>query len=98
MEAVRKHIRKVAPDVDANIQYKIWVYANVTGLAKTYRDAGIVSSEDVLRSFIQGFNMENPLCDFVDAGNGKECSDMKIRGVFTIPHILRTKGSYSPIL
>ncbi|KAJ6110884.1 CCCH zinc finger DNA binding protein [Penicillium sp. IBT 16267x] len=82
MEAVRNHVRQVEPDVDAKIQYKIRVYANVIGLAKTYRDTGIVSSEDVLESFIQGFNMENPLCDFVDAGNGKECSDVKIRALF----------------
>jgi hypothetical protein len=24
--------------------------------------------------------MEDMLCDFVDAGDGKECSDVKIRG------------------
>ncbi|KAJ5649177.1 CCCH zinc finger DNA binding protein [Penicillium longicatenatum] len=80
MGAVQVHVRKVAPDVDANIHYKIRMYANVTGLAKTYRDTGIINSEEVLRAFIQGFNMEGPLCDFVDAGNGKECSDVKIRG------------------
>jgi hypothetical protein len=80
MGAVEDHVRKVASDVDANIQYKIRMYANVTGLAKTCRDTGIISSEEALRAFIQGFNMESPLCDFVDAGNGKECSDVKIRG------------------
>lgn len=93
MEAVRNHIRKVAPDVDANIQYKIRVYANVTGLAKTYRVTSLVSSEDALGSFIQGFNMENPLCDFVDAGNGKECADVKIRGDFTMLLISRVEGT-----
>ncbi|KAJ5992059.1 hypothetical protein N7451_007783 [Penicillium sp. IBT 35674x] len=82
MEAVRNHVRKVAPDVDANIQYKIRVFANVTGLAKTYRNTGVMTSEHALGPFIQGFNMENPLCDLVDAGNGKECSDVKIRALF----------------
>ncbi|KAJ5661908.1 uncharacterized protein N7477_009524 [Penicillium maclennaniae] len=81
MEAVRDHVRKVEPDASPNIYYKIRVYANVTGLAKTYRDTSSVTYEGVL-SFIQGFNMENTLCDFVDAGKGKECSDVKIRALF----------------
>lgn len=92
MEAVRNHVRKVAPEVDANIQYKIRVFANVTGLAKTYRNTEVLSSEYDLATFIQGFNMENPLCDFVDAGNGKECSDVKIRGDFRMFFISRAEG------
>lgn len=92
MEAVRNHVRKVAPEVDANIQYKIRVFANVTGLAKTYRNTEVLSSEYDLATFIQGFNMENPLCDFVDAGNGKECSDVKIRGDFRMFLISRAEG------
>ncbi|KAI9923969.1 hypothetical protein MW887_007427 [Aspergillus wentii] len=64
------------------IQCRIRVYANVNGLGKTYRNAGIISDEETLVSFIQGFNMENGLCDFVDAGGGKECSDVKLRALF----------------
>ncbi|KAL5362176.1 hypothetical protein BJX96DRAFT_176919 [Aspergillus floccosus] len=79
IEAVQNHIRKVKPDASPNIQYKIHVFANVAGLATAYRDSNIVS-KDVLQHFIQGFNMESPLCDFVDAGHGKECSDVKIGG------------------
>ncbi|KAL4889610.1 CCCH zinc finger DNA binding protein [Aspergillus ambiguus] len=82
MKAVRDHVHKAVPDTSPHIQYMVHVYANVTGLAKTYRDTGIISSKDVLESFIQGFNMENQLCDFVDAGSGKECSDVKIRALF----------------
>lgn len=90
IEAARDHIRKVKPDSNPNIQFKIRVYANVAGLAKTYSGTGIVSSADIPRYFIQGFNMENTLCDFVDAGNGKECSDVKVRGknvLFLLPSI-----------
>lgn len=88
IEAARDHVRKVKPDSNPNIQFKIRVYANVAGLAKTYSDIGIVSSADILRHFIQGFNMENTLCEFVDAGNGKECSDVKVKGknfLFLLP-------------
>lgn len=84
IEAARDHVRKVKPDSSPNIQYKIKVYANVTGLAKTYSDTGVVSSADIVRHFIQGFNMENTLCDFVDAGNGKECSDVKVGGKISL--------------
>jgi hypothetical protein len=48
---------------------------------------GTISSNDTLDPFIRGFNMENVLCDFVNAGNGKECADVKIQGMYT---------SYSP--
>ncbi|OQD69257.1 hypothetical protein PENPOL_c002G10241 [Penicillium polonicum] len=82
IEAAREHVREVKPDSNPNVQFKIRVYANVAGLAKTYSDTGIVSSADTLRSFIQGFNMHNTLCDFVDAGNGKECSDVKVAAHF----------------
>lgn len=50
-----------------------------------YYDTGVVSSKNVLNSFIQGFNMEDILCDFVDAGNGKECSDVKLGGKIMLP-------------
>ncbi|KAJ5207466.1 hypothetical protein N7491_001904 [Penicillium cf. griseofulvum] len=82
IKAVQDHVRKVEPDASPNIYYKIRVYANVAGLADTYYDTSVVSSQSVLRSFIQGFNTEDTLCDFVDAGSGKECSDVKIRALF----------------
>jgi hypothetical protein len=55
------------------------VYANVRGLAKTYRDNGILPD---LRfdDFVRGFNMGDVMCDYVDAGNGKECADEKVKG------------------
>jgi hypothetical protein len=93
IEAARDHVREVKPDSNPNVQFKIRVYANVAGLAKTYSDTGIVSSADTLRSFIQGFNMHNTLCDFVDAGNGKECSDVKVAGKNVLFLLLRMKGS-----
>lgn len=70
-----------------SIKYKIGVYANVAGLGNTYSDTSVVSSQYVLNSFIQGFNMEDTLCDFVDAGSGRECSDVKIRGKIVLPLI-----------
>lgn len=82
-KSVERHIRDIDPQASPNIQYRIRVYANVPGLMKTYREAHILRSNEALDPFIRGFNMENSLCDFIDAGNGKECSDVKIRG--TLP-------------
>ncbi|KAJ5909081.1 hypothetical protein N7495_001763 [Penicillium taxi] len=78
IEAVQDHVQEVVSDASPNICYKIRVYANMAGLANTYCNASVVSSQGIVRSFIQGFNMEDALCDFVDAGSGKECSDVKI--------------------
>lgn len=30
--------------------------------------------------FVRGFNTVHPMCDFIDAGCGKECADEKIKG------------------
>ncbi|KAJ5376881.1 hypothetical protein N7509_013767 [Penicillium cosmopolitanum] len=82
IEAVQGHVQTLIPKSSPNIQYCIRVYANVAGLTKTYRGTDTVSSNDTLEAFIRGFNMENVLCDFVNAGNGKECVDVKIRAHF----------------
>ena len=63
-----------------NIQYKVRVYVNVEGLTQAYRGANILRGEDNLTTFIQGFNKADTLCDIVDAGNGKECADVKLKG------------------
>ncbi|KAK4690621.1 hypothetical protein P7C71_g6210, partial [Lecanoromycetidae sp. Uapishka_2] len=50
-------------------------------LVETYIDANFLNQREAFASFIRGFNMAYPLCDFIDAGNGKECSDFKIREI-----------------
>ncbi|KAL4904316.1 hypothetical protein BDW74DRAFT_154604 [Aspergillus multicolor] len=82
IQAVKDHIKQIDPEASPNISYSIRVYANVLGLAKVYREANILRPGEDLSNFIRGFNMESPLCDFVDAGDGKECADVKIKGHF----------------
>jgi hypothetical protein len=77
---VEYHLQEVEPEASPSTQCRIRVYANVDGLSKAYRDANIITADDGLVNFIRGFNMENVLCDFVDAGSGKECSDVKLKG------------------
>jgi hypothetical protein len=78
--AVMDYLRNLKPDAPPNIQVKVCVYANAKGLAKKYREANILADVTEFDAFIRGFNMEDGLCDYIDAGNGKECSDAKLRG------------------
>lgn len=56
------------------------MYANVKGLSKKYKEANILPDTSDFYAFIRGFNMEDALCDFIDAGDGKECADFKLKG------------------
>lgn len=62
------------------MQVIVRVYANVKGLAKTYKEMEILPESASLDEFVRGFNMVDAMCDYVDAGNGKECSDEKVKG------------------
>ncbi|KAL2825856.1 hypothetical protein BJY01DRAFT_230051 [Aspergillus pseudoustus] len=82
IQAVEGHVRMISSDVPASAVCKIRVYANVDGLTKAYREAGILSTGQSLDGFIHGFNQADEWCDFVDVGNGKECSDVKLKAAF----------------
>ncbi|RDW58442.1 hypothetical protein BP5796_12372 [Coleophoma crateriformis] len=66
----------------ANIQIRVRIYANTAGLASAYLYNKILFGMDNLKLFICGFNMGHPMCDFVDAGDGKECADTKLKAWF----------------
>ncbi|KAL4736630.1 hypothetical protein BDV11DRAFT_172697 [Aspergillus similis] len=78
--AVQEHIKEVDPEASPTISCNIRVYSNAQGLTKVYRETGILRPDQDLSAFIRGFNMESPLCDFIDAGDGKECADVKVKG------------------
>jgi hypothetical protein len=79
-QLVEEELRSSAPSIAHHVQVIVRVYANVKGLAKTYKEMEILSQSASLDEFIRGFNMGDAMCDYVDAGNGKECSDEKIKG------------------
>ncbi|KAL4747080.1 hypothetical protein BDW72DRAFT_209881 [Aspergillus terricola var. indicus] len=68
IHAVQEHIKEIDPEASPTISCNIHVYSNVQGLTKVYRETGIVRPDEDLSAFIRGFNMESPLCDFIDAG------------------------------
>lgn len=79
-QAVEEELRSSLPAVAHYVQVVIRVYANIKGLAKTYKETDILRQPAFFDDFVRGFNMGDPTCDYVDAGNGKECSDEKIKG------------------
>ena len=73
------------PDTSHEFDVMIFIFANIRGLTKAYTDATIIQQREDLDRFIRGFNMGHALTNYIDAGNGKECSDTKIRGLFPQP-------------
>ncbi|OAX77899.1 hypothetical protein ACJ72_07797 [Emergomyces africanus] len=81
---VSEYIRNELTDLLPGLPVVVRVYANLKGLRRTYHEAHILDDENDLELFVRGFNMGHPMCDFVDAGAGKECSDDKIRETFKL--------------
>lgn len=77
---MQDYLRSKIPELPHDLDIVIRIYGNMYGLNKTYCDADILEHREMFARFVRGFNMAHPLCDFVDAGNRKECSDVKIRG------------------
>lgn len=86
-QAIKSQLDASASEAkDSRLQVVVRVYANLKGLAKVYTDTGITlpDSPTSIEEFVRGFNMLDPLCDFVDAGNGKECADEKVKAAFRL--------------
>ncbi|KAL8684330.1 MAG: hypothetical protein Q9224_006431, partial [Gallowayella concinna] len=77
LDNIRRHIRHI----DGAMQWKIIVriYANLDGLLKKYTYIDFVEEKKALRQFVTGFTQSQPLFDFIDAGQGKERADHKIK-------------------
>ncbi|KAL4984857.1 hypothetical protein BDW68DRAFT_8959 [Aspergillus falconensis] len=80
MKEVRKYIEVVDPGAGRPADIRIRVYANLTGLTKAYRHAGIISDRQDLTDFFHGFNAGHENCDFVDVGQGPGLADKKVIG------------------
>jgi len=83
-QAIEGHVKSSMPQAAHHLQVIVRVYANFKGLDKTYRETGILSEPMSVDSFIRGFNMGDAMCDYTDAGNGKECADEKLKAMFKV--------------
>lgn len=84
---VLEYLRHDLPELQHDLEIMVRVYGNTNGLNKMYCDSHTLEQREDFGRFVRGFNMGHPLCDFIDAGNGKECSDDKIRGKSLISHL-----------
>lgn len=82
-QSVEKKLKTLSGSVPPHLQIIIRVYANLQGLSQSYQNSDLLSNGQTLEEFVRGFNMGDPLCDYVDAGNGKECADEKVKGKFS---------------
>jgi hypothetical protein len=78
--SVVEYLRSKHPEVPANAKVTVRVYANLGGLGRAYCDAKVIGHPAELGIFVNGFNKEDALCDLVNAGDGKECADEKLKG------------------
>ncbi|KAH6957246.1 CCCH zinc finger DNA binding protein [Fusarium avenaceum] len=81
-QSVEKKLKTLSGSVPPHLQIIIRVYANLQGLSQSYQNSDLLSNGQTLEEFVRGFNMGDPLCDYVDAGNGKECADEKVKALF----------------
>ena len=82
-QAVEERLLSSISSAAHRLQVVFHVYANVEGLAKTYKEMEILPDSASLNEFIRGFNMGDVMCNYVDAGDGKECADEKVKGMST---------------
>lgn len=56
------------------------IYANVLGLGHAYQRRGVLSTRHSFYNFTRGFNTSGYMFDFIDAGDGRDGADTKIKG------------------
>ncbi|POR35957.1 Uncharacterized protein TPAR_03845 [Tolypocladium paradoxum] len=78
--AVNSHLEKFVPEASKQlINVIIHVYANTKGLGKKYKEMDLLPASGTFEDFVRGFNMGDELCHYTDAGDGKECADVKVQ-------------------
>ncbi|KAL8995919.1 MAG: hypothetical protein Q9169_004455 [Polycauliona sp. 2 TL-2023] len=80
------YIEDSLPHIQLEQEMLVRIYINLRGLRKLYRSRGLFKDDisDGLGRFITGFNKKFPNFDIVDAGNGKEGADSKIKTMFEL--------------
>jgi hypothetical protein len=58
----------------------VHIYVSLDKLAQKLASVGMLSHPQQLRTFAQGFSVNQPLFSIIDVGHGKERADHKIKG------------------
>lgn len=62
-----------------NWSISVNIYVSLDKLGQKLAQAGYLKGPQEFRAFVQGFNVNQPLFNFVDVGHGKERADNKLR-------------------
>ncbi|KAK5105116.1 hypothetical protein LTS08_001390 [Lithohypha guttulata] len=60
------------------------LYASMSKLGEAYVKSSVLADVSVWQDFVQAFNKEIPLCEFIDAGSDRESADTRIKGNDTL--------------
>jgi hypothetical protein len=77
--AVRDHIAMLYGN-SGNWPIMVQVYLSLDKLAQKLASVGLLQKPQDLRTFAQGFSLNQSLFTIVDVGHGKERADHKIKG------------------
>jgi len=77
------YLTVAAPSVPPDAKINVRLYANYKGLSKTI-EGNKIASRALFGEFVRGFNMADTLCEYVDAGDGKDCADVKLEDMFKL--------------
>lgn len=89
-QRVGETLRSWDSNTPHHLQVVVRVYANFKGLARVYKEMDSPLHDVPIDEFVRGFNMADDVCDYIDAGNGKECSDEKVKGNLLSPLLYAT--------
>ncbi|KAL8779178.1 MAG: hypothetical protein Q9213_007064 [Squamulea squamosa] len=77
--AINHHIETSLPKLHAlDVRLVVRIYLNVQDFGKTLFENGILEYSEDLNRFICSFNKKFPLFEIVNAGDDKECADVKL--------------------
>lgn len=64
------------------------LYASLSKLGEAYVKSSVLADVSIWRAFVQSFNKEIPLCEFIDAGSDRDSADNRIKGNDTLVYVL----------
>jgi hypothetical protein len=76
--AIQEHIASLY-DNSKNWAISVNIYVSLDKLGQKLAQVGLLKHPQEFRAFVQGFNVNQPLFNFVDVGHGKERADNKLR-------------------
>ena len=75
-----KYLEEAFSGLRSDLKVLILVCCDLKGLSSTLYNNSVIERPKDFLEFVRGFNKAHPMCYFIDAGSGKECSDDKLQG------------------